>query len=337
MPSFALDHLRVLRTGGKSVEIRWGALPASGYPVRVYRGDRPGEIAFDRLLATVSGGGSVALSDLDGSRPHFFGLRTGTGAELIVGERRIPAEGAVNLRDLGGYEAADGRRVRWGRIFRSDNLARLTDAGLALVKRLGIRLVCDFRTQAEAARLPNRFPDGPQVGYLRLSIQHGEFEPTAVFERIKNGDYDWISEEFMLQGYVANIEHHAQVWGSVFAKLSDPASRPLLFHCTGGKDRTGTCAALILLALGVPVETVIEDYGLSDGYIAEVRRTIFDAIESFGVDIGKVAPYFMAPPSRLRALLEYVDSRYGSAVGYLRQKAGVSEKTLDRLKSDLLE
>jgi protein-tyrosine phosphatase len=96
-------------------------------------------------------------------------------------------------------------------------------------------------------------------------------------------------------------------------------------------------AALILLALGVSEETVVGDYGLSDEYNAEVRHKINDDLRPLGVDIAQVAPYFTAPPSRIRALLEYVDDRYGSAVGYLVKKAGVSEAMLNRLKEDLLE
>jgi len=256
---------------------------------------------------------------------------------LIIGERRPFVEGCPNLRDLGGYEATDGRRVKWGRIFRSSNLGRLTDKGLDQIKQLGIRLVCDFRTEAEAAKLPNRFPDSEAVGYVRLPIQHGEFEPTFVFDRIKNGDYSWISEDFMIQGYIESVERHPDVWARFFTLLSDPGRRPLLFHCTGGKDRTGAAAALILLALGVPEEAVVGDYGLSDGYNADVRQTIYDHLRPFGVDISKVEPYFTAPESRIRALLKYVDERYGSAVAYLNKKAGVSEALLNRLKEDLLE
>ena len=62
----------------------------------------------------------------------------------------------------------------------------------------------------------------------------------------------------------------------LFTLLSEPRNRPLLFHCTGGKDRTGAAAALILLALGVPTETVVADYGLSDGYNADVRKAIYE-------------------------------------------------------------
>lgn len=334
------DHVplgaNVIRRGDDSVEIRWN--PAAADPgVTIYRGDSPDRIEIDTPVAHVNGGHSVMLSGLDPGRPHFFKLVAADGAGLVVGERRPAVEGAPNLRDLGGYEAKDGRCVKWGTIFRSSNLARLTDQGIALVKQLGIRLVCDFRTEAEVARAPNRFPDSTDTGYLRLPIQHGDFEPTAVFDRIRNGDYAWISEEFMLQGYIESIERHHAVWLQFFDLLVDSQCRPLLFHCTGGKDRTGAAAALILLALGVPAETVVADYGLSDGYNADVRKAIYEYLRPFGVDIAKVEPYFTAPESRIRALLAHVDARYGSAVDYLVKKVGISEKTIALLRDTLLE
>ena len=214
--------------------------------------------------------------------------------------------------------------MKWGTIFRSSNLARLTDKGLDQIKRLGIKLVCDLRTEAETRNLPNRFPDSEAVGYVRLPIQHGEFEPTSVFDRIKKGDCDWISEDFMIQGYIESVERYTDVWARFFTLLSEPRNRPLLFHCTGGKDRTGAAAALVLLALGVPTETVVADYSLSDGYNVDVRKAIYAHLQPFGVDIAKVEPYFTAPESRIRALLEHVNARYGSAVDYLVKKVGCS-------------
>lgn len=331
-----LFPVAVERLSDHSVRIRWRETAGRG-GLSVYHGDSPERIQTASPLAEVTGGSSVTLSGLDADRPHFFKLVAADGAVALVGERRPLVEGAPNLRDLGGYEARDGRRVKWGRIFRSSNLGRLTDRGLAQIKQLGIKLVCDFRTEAEAHKQPNRFPDSAAVDYVRLPIQHGDFEPTTVFERIKKGDYDWISEDFMIRGYVDSVERYPEVWARFFQLLVEPRRRPMLFHCTGGKDRTGAAAALILLALGVHQERVIADYGLSDGYNSDMRRIIYEHLRPFGVDLAKVEPYFTAPESRLRELLKHVDGRYGSAVDYLVTRAGVSTETIARLKADLLE
>jgi protein-tyrosine phosphatase len=334
--SAGLQPVRVSRISPASVEIRWNE-KATGDPFAIFRGDSPDTIVMDKPLAQVTRTCSVVLSGLATDRPHFFKIAGRNGAGVIAGERRLPVEGAPNLRDMGGYETENGQRVKWGQVFRSGTLGRLTAGGIALLKRLGIRLVCDFRTEAEARKFPGRFPDSPEVGYLHLAIQHGDFEPTSVFERIRSGDYGWISEEFMLRGYIDSIELMASVWAMFFNGLSDPENRPLLFHCTGGKDRTGVAAALVLLALGVPEETVIADYGLSDGYNADVRKGIYDHLQPLGVDIGVVEPYFTAPSSRLCALLKYIRDHYGSAEEYLLKKAGVPGAVTRRLKQDLLE
>jgi protein tyrosine/serine phosphatase len=87
----------------------------------------------------------------------------------------------------------------------------------------------------------------------------------------------------------------------------------------------------------MPTETVVADYSLSDGYNVDVRKAIYAHLQPFGVDIAKVEPYFTAPESRIRALLNHVNRIYGSAVDYLVKKVGISEKTIALLRDTLLE
>ena len=77
-----------------------------------------------------------SLSACGGTDPY-------AGMPDPVKKRHLALEGAPNFRDLGGYETSDGRHVKWGEIYRSDNLAHLTDSDLAKVSGLGIRLVCE--------------------------------------------------------------------------------------------------------------------------------------------------------------------------------------------------
>ncbi|MFO7706996.1 MAG: tyrosine-protein phosphatase [Desulfobacterales bacterium] len=331
-----LSTVTVDRRSDDTVEIRWNPTPGSS-SMTIYGGYSPDGIDETSPLARVNARSVVALDGLEPDRPHYFKLAAADGTTRIVGERRPAVEGAPNLRDLGGYETPAGRHVRWGQVFRSSNLSRLTDKGLGYIGNMGIRHVYDLRTDAEVLRMPNRFPDSGGVGYHRLPVQHGDFEPTSVFERIRKGDWEWISEEFMLQGYIESIEHSPQVWHRLFSDIAVPQNRPLLFHCTGGKDRTGTFAALLLLTLGVPEASVVRDYGLSDGYNAETRKMIYAQLRPLGVDIARVEPYFTAPESRIRMLLDYIRKHYGTAVDYLVKKAGVSEKTIELLRDDLLE
>ncbi len=326
----------MVRPSEDDVEIRWKG-DLARCPVQIYRGSSPGSIRLDEPIARVENANAVVLPAPKRESPHFFKLMTHAGATALVGERRPFIEGAPNFRDLGGYETESGRRVRWGELFRSSHLGRLTERGREQLLRIGIRTVCDFRTASEAEKMPARFPQPGEARRVHLPIQHGDFEPTAVYERILRGDWEWISEDFMLEGYIESLERDPGLWRRFFELAAAPENRPLLFHCTGGKDRTGTAAALLLLALGVPGETVVADYGLSDGYNAPVRRAMFDQLRPLGVDLERVAPYFTAPESRLRALLAYIRQTYGTALGYLTGRAGVPERTIARLQDELLE
>ena len=255
----------------------------------------------------------------------------------ISRERRIPFKGAVNFRDLGGYETMDGRRTKWGQIFRSDSLARLTATDQTVLKGMGIRLVCDFRTPGEVENSPDRLPEGSGIGYLHLPVVHGEFDSVKALERIKKGDISWLSKDFMVNGYIRNVEEFGETWGRVLNRMIEPESRPLVFHCTGGKDRAGVCAALFLLSLGVPEDTVVYDHGLSNVYIGELLERINEWIRGIGVDPEAVAPYFTAPRECIIACLDHIREVYGSAADYLRTKAGINDEKLGLLKDQLLE
>jgi len=331
-----LENTALIRTGHDSVEISWNFKGNPGQ-VAVFAGDSPGCIDRRHPAAVAQGNSPVRITGLDPDIRHYFELAPDCGSSTIISERRVPLEGSVNFRDLGGYQTVDGRRIKWGQIFRSDNLGRLIDRDVRYLQRMGIRLVCDFRTPAEANKLPDRFPQPSRSRYLHLPIQHGEFDPANSFERIKKGDIDWMTEEFMINGYLKNIDNCGPVWLNFFNNLALGANRPLVFHCTGGKDRAGVCAALILLTLGVSEKTVIEDHGLSNIYIAPVLEKIYAQIRSYGVDPQQVAPYFTASRKAISQAIDHIRNTYGSAAQYLATKAGVEPRILKRLKTDLLE
>jgi len=252
-------------------------------------------------------------------------------------DRRLPLDGTFNFRDLGGYETVDGRRVKWGQVYRSDNLSRLTGQALLIIKKLGIRRVCDFRSEGEAKERPDRLPEDADISYSHLPVVHGKLDGIAAFKKIKQGDTSWLTDDFMLQGYLGGIDNCAETWGTFITQLADADSRPLVFHCSAGKDRAGIAAALILLALGIPEKTVIADHQLSNIYIADALDDIYRVIRSYGVDPKRLAPYFAAPLQCILAMLDRLRDAYGSPTRYLTQQAGVTQETLERLKTELLE
>jgi protein-tyrosine phosphatase len=331
-----LTNATLIRTHDDTVAISCNAFEEYR-EFRIFKGKSPDDIDRRNPVAISALNSSAIISGLNPDRRYYFEVAPYNSPPVIISDRRVPLEGSVNFRDLGGYETSDGRRLRWGQVFRSDHLGRLTDRDVAYLQRMGVRLVCDFRTPAEAKKLPDRYPPPHRGRRLHLPIQHGEFDPADTFERIKNGDIEWMTEAFMIKGYLNNIDDFAPAWSTFFKTLADGSKRPLVFHCTGGKDRAGIGAALTLLALGVSEETVIYDHSLSNLYIAAVLEKIYDQIRSYGVDPNQIAPYFSAPKNAILAAVRHIRHTYGSAAGYLRTQAGVDEKLLEQLKADLLE
>lgn len=334
--SLSLKNIRVEQDKKGIFTLRWDS-PGKDIGVEVFVGNSPETINRNVSVAHVTGKTSVRIDGLGPDVRHYFEVVPEGGQGIVSAERGQQFEGIVNFRDLGGYETSDGRRVKWGRVFRSGHLSRATEKDRLLLQNMGIRVICDFRTPGEIKAQPDWLPADGSISYLQYPIVHGEFDPVAAMESLQKGDISWLTEDFVIKRYIAKIDLFPRVWGEVLTILSDPDKRPLLFHCTAGKDRAGTCAAILLLALGVPEETVIYDHGLSNIYIADALEMINERIKALGIDPHDVAPYFTAPRNAIVALVDHIRNTYGSAAEYLKNKGGISKNALNELKRQLLE
>ncbi len=330
--SISLSDVTVERIDGHTVELCWRP-PETKPSISVFAGIH----AFERKIPVKETHfGCVRISGLKSHIRYYYRIEDGHGVSLMTAERRIPFEGAVNFRDMGGYPTQDGRRVQWGKLFRSDGLSKLTDQDHQLFKHLGIRRVIDFRTPAEIQHAPDRLPLDAGISHVNLAVTQGAIDFVEALKRLKKGDASWLTSDFMVNGYINNMERFAHVWGQVIREVACSDGEPLVFHCTGGKDRTGTCAALILLALGVDEETVVEDHQLSNRYIADLLPAVSASLASWGVDPEKVLPYLTAPKECILAVLDHIRKKYGSASRYLEEKAHVSLETQVLLQTKML-
>ena len=334
--SSKISNVTIKRIDREALEVCWET-PLRDLIVSIYMGSSPVTIDRRSPAARVRGRSTARISGFDPEVRYYFEVVPEGGPGVITAERLVPLQGSWNFRDLGGYQTSNGSRVKWGQIFRSDNLSNLTNRDHALLKRMGIKLVCDFRTPPELKRWPDRLPDDDSIDYLQLPIIHGEREFDFYYEKIGKGEVSWLTEEFMIDANIRIIDEYGDTLGKVFHRLAEPDTRPVAFHCAGGRDRTGVCAALILLALSVPEETVIYDYCLSGVFISKRREEINERIRSRGVDPETLALYYTATPHFFVPVINHIREAYGSSTNYLRTKAGVSDETLDLLKKELLE
>ena len=114
---------------------------------------------------------------------------------------------------------------------------------------------------------------------------------------------------------------------------------PALFHCTAGKDRTGFAAALVLLALGVPRETVLEDYLLTNRYRERFDRRVLRWVplaSLFRTRAEDMRPLLEARPEYLEAAFQVMEEEYGGVDGYLERGLGVDARLRAQLEANLL-
>ncbi len=238
----------------------------------------------------------------------------------------LPLAGAVNFRDLGGHRTLDGGRVVRGRAYRADALHRLGAADAPLLDPLGIEIVFDLRSRTE---LEN---DG--VGEFVSARRHIHVPLVQVSLSPFDAEVDWLQMNLQ-ERYVEMLREGGGTIRRVVEWLAEPGSGACVFHCTGGKDRTGVVAAVILRALGVPDEEVIADYAVSERNLRAILQSYRGELESRGLDDNAVAYLTSSPPERMRHTLAELDRLWGSTPGYL-ESIGVGRATLDAMRRSLL-
>lgn len=234
-------------------------------------------------------------------------------------------QGASNLRDLGGWPTGDGRRVRFGRIYRSAALHALTPGDLHTLEALHLRHICDLRGDGEREKFPSRIPVGAIVHALGIQPTIGASLRDLIANHAATAD-DVMQVMQMAYGAYATDWHHR--YRAMFdLLLRDEDDGALLFHCTAGKDRTGFGAALILAALGVPDEAIRVDYLATNRLWAGDPQLAASLPPVVAATLLRVFPEFLA------AALDAVRRSHGSMEAYLVDRIGLTTQRQDRLRA----
>ena len=326
----------VYRTSDDRVVIDLSVLsPTLSLPITVYHGT-----SYETINSLQPIGVSHDYSFVwDGPKDeqHFFKLVSATGDEMIVAERLIDFRGTNNTRDVGGYRTRDGRSVRWGVLYRSGDLSGLKRSDYDYFQRTGIQTVIDFRVPEDRKRKPDHLPPDENLVTLPLPIYGNDLsrrEKRKLLQRANPSDFN--SEEILLSYNRQYISEHTDELARTFAALLRQ-ERPLLYHCSAGKDRTGLMSALLLLVLDVPYETVMRDFMASNYYR---RRTIrFKARFSplIGIHRRIALPLLEVRPIYLEEALRTIREQYGSLENYFLRGLKLSESEQKRLREKYLE
>lgn len=331
------------RLNDSAVRIRWPK-SFSTEPVAIYSGVDPQKIDRSLLLA-VSSQRSIRMTkdhdvEIDVGRRLYFELVPGDGSEsVIVAERRLPLSCCDNFRDLGGYRTADGRRLRWNRLYRADDLSKLSRGDLEYLSQLEVKLVCDFRSNSEREASPDREIEATER--LSLPVDPQGVDPREMQRKIRTGGLVALGvKQTMIDAYRAFVTDYSEQWSTMFERLAQSDNLPTVVHCTAGKDRTGFASALVLLALGVPVETVFEDYLLTNYYQQNFMRSVLRWVplySFFRTDPNDLLPLLLAKREYLQASIDTMVEIHGSIDGYLEGALGMTAERRAQLATQLLD
>lgn len=251
----------------------------------------------------------------------------------------LPLQGAFNFRDMGGLRTADGRTVKRGLLFRAAELTGLTPEDLSLLESIGLKHTFDYRNRGEAEEKPD-----PRIGeavQIRVPANEAaEQAPHVTLEQLfASGRHQAFTEE-MLEKLYADLPIGNASYKRLMALLSDPeANLPLVQHCAGGRDRTGVGSMLILMTLGVPYETVMEDYLYSNVTLEEYHRRLFEMVSKhIGPDELHALEQAMLLRERyLDASLRSIEQAYGTFERYLAEEFGIDDAVRARIQAYCLE
>ncbi len=254
--------------------------------------------------------------------------------------RRIPVGGMHNLRDLGGYPAADGRRVKWGVLYRSDVVRPAGARDRATIGMMRLATVVDFRSTEERRKSPDMLPGESHVRLVPIPVFDGpdSLEP-AMRAHLRAGTFGSLDAARLSRGAYEQLPvDYLPQFRAFLREILDAAGAPVLFHCSAGKDRTGFAAALLLRLLDVPLPVVYDDYLLSRRYSV---RFGLPAVVAFRVRYGEAAyrvlrRFMSIEREYLEAAFAVVDARYGSFRDFVRRGLLLDDADLSRLKDALL-
>lgn len=232
--------------------------------------------------------------------------------------------GAKNVRDLGGYTNKDNQITKTHSLLRGDALHLLTVEDCEKLYDYGVRCIIDLRSLEEALREPDR---------LHTIYQNIEYLHVPIQDHVRGNRY---SEEFppsMWQLYCWLLDDSKASFHKIFDTIAIYQDSCVIFHCSGGKDRTGTIAMLLLKLAGIDDETIVGDYAITQECMKDIFPRQVADMESRGL----VVPHYImeSPPENMVKTLRYLEEHYHTVEEYFKN-IGFSGEEIKNIRSKLV-
>jgi protein-tyrosine phosphatase len=267
-------------------------------------------------------------------------------SDELAYDRVIHLEGTSNTRDIGGYLTSDLRSLRWRQIIRSENLSRLTASDFQKLEEIGVKTVIDLRTDREHDQSPTVWQgdNPPRFFHFPIGDAHNDWFNAQRKLMKRNSFTERHALEHMVEGYRMIAEEGPPSFQKLMDLVLDQSNWPILIHCNAGKDRAGIAVTLILEALGVERETIMEEFLLTNEISRAEEKAIFISkerkISGRGEKLRRGAspsawfPIVGVQPEMLEAFYASVDEQYGSMDAFLTEM-GVDQDARRTLAASL--
>jgi protein-tyrosine phosphatase len=251
----------------------------------------------------------------------------------------LPLKGVVNFRDMGGLITLDGRRVKKGILFRAAELTGLTEEDRRFLETLNLKYVFDYRNNDEAERKPDPVIGQAKNERIPVNIDDKATAYASSEDMVKSEFYKTLTKE-MLTNMYAKMPIQNASYQRLMTLLKKPEENvPLVHHCTGGRDRTGVGAMLILITLGVPYETVLEDFLMSNRTLEDFHNNMFNEAAKYvsEEELARFKDALLLQENYLQASMDSIVRKYGNFESYLAEEFGITQEIRERIKDYCLE
>lgn len=239
-----------------------------------------------------------------------------------------------NIRDLGGLIGYQGRKVKYGRLFRGGALNKVSDEDVEILKTLHITDIVDFRSKDEFRYQPDYWFEG--VKYHNFTTFEHEHKKEDI--QHDDGNLLWFMNQgdtgfnhlFRTYHELVDTKEGQTAFSNLFKVLMSDNKRVVYYHCSQGKDRAGVASYLIESALGVSEDDKVEDYLLSNVAMEKRRGILIESVkgkpffnEQYKKDLLEV---FSAKIEYLENAINTINSKYGGVISYLENVLHVDIK-----------
>lgn len=283
----------------------------------------------------------------------FFLVCPKEGKNYVISTRLVNLDGTDNFRDCGGYETIEGRRVKWGLLYRSDQLSNISERDVAFLKNMGLKTIVDYRSKSEASAAPNKEISDANTYSLDPYAKTAQLAAGSIDDDVNKSILDLLKEhkfypekygdpeENMYKQYKKFIysDSSKKAYRELIKLILDEHNLPLVQHCRGGKDRTGFGVAIILLALGVREECVIYDYTLTNQYRVTKNKKQMNLYKKYTKDEQTLTLLSTLQQSKaiyMETAINEMKKTYGSIDSYLKDALGIDQDVKEKLKEIFL-